>query len=61
MLLLIEREVFNMKKEVKLQKKHTNNMVNIPTMFIRDLGWKDKDVLIVDYDSKTGKLTISKE
>jgi antitoxin component of MazEF toxin-antitoxin module len=48
-----------MKKETKLQKKASNNLVNIPTLFVKDLGWKDKDVLTVEY--KNGKIIITKE
>ena len=37
----------------------SNNLVNIPTLFVKDLGWKDKDVLTVEY--KNGKIIITKE
>ena len=37
-----------MKKDGTLQKTKTNNNVNIPSIFIKNLGWEHKDKLVVE-------------
>jgi hypothetical protein len=48
-----------MKKETKLQVTKTNNFVHIPKLFIDNLGWENKEELILEY--KKNEIVIRKK
>ena len=48
-----------MKKDGTLQRTKTNNNVNIPSIFIKNLGWQHKDLLEIEVIGK--KIIITKK